>query len=105
MYLNFAIATMVLGSMFSINAFAAESESVDDKKRRHHKPATLNHFEPVVDIHNSAVIVAHPTPLLSGKEGIAELQKLNEIGAAREQSLRAWHESRGTSMPVRFAGD
>jgi hypothetical protein len=103
MYLNFAVATVVLG-LISMNAFGIE-EDEEAKKRRHAKLATANQFEPVVDIHNSAVILEHPTVLTSNTESIAKLKRLESEGAARESTLRKWHAANGRTYPERFAGD
>jgi hypothetical protein len=104
MYLNFAVATVFLG-LISMNAFGIE-EDEEGKKRRHAaKLATVNQFEPVVDIHNSAVILEHPTVLASNAESIAKLNRLEVEGAARERTLRTWHAAHGRAYPERFAGD
>jgi hypothetical protein len=104
MYLNFAVATVVLG-LISMNAFGIE-EDEEGKKRRHAaKLATVNQFEPVVDIHNSPVILEHPTVPVSTAESIAKLKRLESEGAARESSLRKWHAAHGRTYPERFAGD
>lgn len=100
MYPQFALATLVLGSLFSMSSFATE---LDDKKKR--RASAAQPLESIVDIHNSPVILAHPTAMSSGAESIAELQKLRQLGEMRESKLRAWHQSTGKPYPARFAGD
>lgn len=103
MFLNLAVATLVLGSMFSISAQAAEES--DDKKRRRANIAAPQTFEPVVDIHHSPAILSHPTPAVQDSENITQLKQLREAGIARESALRKVYESRGAAYPVRFEGD
>lgn len=100
MYPQFALATLVLGSLFSMSSFATE---LDDKKKR--RASAAQPLESIVDIHNSPVILAHPTLLVSDEESIGKLQRLRAMGAQRETKLRAWYQAQGKAYPERFAGD
>lgn len=102
MYPQLTIATLVLGSLFSMSSFAAELE-LDDKKKR--RAASAQPLESIVDIHNSPVILAHPTQLVSDKESMSKLQKLRAIGEQRETRLRAWYQTQSKPYPERFTGD
>ncbi|MFA6970652.1 MAG: hypothetical protein WC208_04535 [Gallionella sp.] len=101
MYIQFAIATVMIGSLFSMSTFAA---CQDDEKRRNSSQA-VQPLENIVDIHNSPVILEHPTRMQSGAEGGAELEKLRKAGEMREIDRRTWYQSRGKAYPERFAGD
>lgn len=101
MYIQFAIAAVMTGSLFSMAASAA---CLDDEKRRNSSQA-VPQFENIVDIHNSPLILAHPIPMQSGAEGVAELEKLRRAGEVREINRRSSYQSRGQAYPERFAGD
>lgn len=98
------VAVAVVGSLFSMSAMATELNEVDDKKRRSGKCATRS-WEPVVNIHNTEVVQAHPLSVPSGEESIGKLQHLRVQGERREAALRAWYQARGKSYPERFYGD
>ncbi len=99
-----ATATVILGSVFSMATFAAEMEC-DDKKKRRAASASAQSLESIVDIHNSPVILAHPTKFNSSEESIAELQKLRVAGELRDSKMRAAAQAQGKPYPERFAGD
>lgn len=105
MYFQFAMATLIIGSLFSLNANAIEVEVKEDQKRRTIKMSSNNSFEDVVDIHNSAVITAHPTQYLSSKDSITELRTLRKVGEVHEVKRQALYTSRHQPFPVRFEGD
>ncbi|MDD4929394.1 MAG: hypothetical protein PHP85_08975 [Gallionella sp.] len=104
MYPQFSIATVILGSVFSMASFAAELESDDEKKRRA-SGGTVPSFENVVDIHNSPVILEHPTKMNSGAQSTAALRKSHQAGEIRERHMRSWYQSQGKAYPERFKGD
>lgn len=87
-----------------MNAFGVEDDG-EGKKRRYSKRVSVNQFERIVDIHNSAVILEHPTVLVSNAESIAKLKRLEAEGAARESTLRTWYTAHGRAYPELFAGD
>ncbi len=104
MYPQLAMTAVILGSMFSMSSFANEVDVEEEKKRRNARVA-IQSFEPVVDIHNTPVVMAHPTLAASKTASLAELSKLRVAGEQRERGLRAWYAARGQAYPERFAGD
>lgn len=105
MQLNSAVASTIIASMFSMSAFCAEVEVSDDRKRHAAKKTSSVQLEPVVDIHNSPAVLAHPTKSASSAESLAELEMLRKQGEARDRRICGWHKSQGKACPERFPGD